>query len=364
MPGSDDRDTVVGQQDRWSPRGALPPAGWYEDPWNTDFLRLWDGAQWSGETMRKGEVGPPTTALRAPAKVGDHGTAAPGDRAAWADHDDQAPADTWAPVSPLRAGTSPAPPGPPAPPSGGPPFPWRVPNRFVLAGIGVAVAVLIAVVLLSGHGHSTTASTGLPTAPATTAAVLGLRDSVLSGADLGKGWTASPPARPLAAPEYTRGPCGSALWARDVAGYESSFVNGVGASTAHGAVVTKSFEAPSLAVADQQQTVISAASYGGCLRWVVTSQVQSQLPPGEAATSVTVTPFSLQLPASNVAYVVTVTVAGPGGTTRQVTDNSVAMVSGRYVATVDVSWSSDAPLDATIVQQQASVEAARLEALS
>jgi hypothetical protein len=239
-----------------------------------------------------------------------------------------------------------------------------VPNRFVLAGIGGAVALLIAVVLLSGHGHSGSASPTLPPAPAPTAAVLGLPDSVLGGADLGQGWTASPTARPLTAPEYTRGPCGSALWAHDVAGYESSFVNGAGATTAHGAVVTKSFEAPSLAVADQQQAVIAAASYGGCLRWVVTSQVQSQLPPGEAATSVAVTPFNLQLPVSNAAYVVTVTVSGPGGTTRQVTDHSVAMVSGRYVATVDVSWSSDAPLDATIVQQQASVEAARLERLS
>jgi len=77
-----------------------------------------------------------------------------------------------------------------------------------------------------------------------------------------------------------------------------------------------------------------------------------------------VTPFTLQLPVTNVAYVVTVTVTGPGGTTREVTDNSVTMISGRYLSTVDVSWSSDAPLAATIVQQQASDEAARLETLS
>jgi len=148
-----------------------------------------------------------------------------------------------------------------------------------------------------------------------------------------------------------------------VAGYQSSFINGATAATAHGAVVIRTVKAPSLAVANQQQTVITDLSYGNCLKQRVTAQVQSQLPPGESVTATAVTPFNLQLVVTNVAYVVTVTVTGPGGTTRQVTDNSVTMMSGRYMATLDVSWSSDAPLAATIVQQQASIEAARLESL-
>ena len=59
MPGSDDHDTVVDRHDRWSPGGPPPAEGWYDDPWNAEFLRRWDGAQWTGETIRKGEIPPP-----------------------------------------------------------------------------------------------------------------------------------------------------------------------------------------------------------------------------------------------------------------------------------------------------------------
>ena len=368
MPGSDDRDTVVV---RWSPGGAPPAAAWYEDPWNAEFLRRWDGAQWTGETIRKGEVPPavdapePTQAYASGyEEVWEPADEAHPDTQTVARPDDQTapPAmETWAPATahtPDRTGAAAA---PPAPPRAAPPV-WRLVPKPVLAGIGVAVAVVVAVVVLSGHSHSTAASSSLPPAPPTTV-VLGLPNSVLNAADLGQGWTPSPPAHPLAGPDYTHGPCGSPLWARDVAGYQSSFINGATAATAHGAVVIRTVKAPSLAVANQQQTDNTDLSYGNCLKQRVTAQVQSQLPPGESVTATAVTPFNLQLVVTNVAYVVTVTVTGPGGTTRQVTDNSVTMMSGRYMATLDVSWSSDAPLAATIVQQQASIEAARLESL-
>jgi hypothetical protein len=379
MPGSDDRDTVIDQHDRWSQGGAPPTAGWYEDPWNAEFLRKWDGAQWTGETVRKGEVPPPAGAPDPvpayasgyeevwepadevdPDHQADHRTDPHTD-----DPSDVQPApraaDPWAPETLYAPDHAGAPATPAASPPAAPPL-WRQVPKPVLAGIGVAVAVVVAVVVLSGHGHSNPPSATLPPAPPTTV-VLGLPNSVLSAADLGQGWTASPPAHPLTAADYTHGPCGSPLWAREVAGYQSSFVNGATAATAHGAVVTRTLKAPSLAVANQQQTVITDLSYGDCLKQTVTAQVQSQLPPGESVTATAVTPFNLQLAVTNVAYVVTVTVTGPGGTTREVTDNSVTMMSRRYMATLDVSWSSDAPLAATIVQQQASIEAARLESL-
>ena len=75
------------------------------------------------------------------------------------------------------------------------------------------------------------------------------------------------------------------------------------------------------------------------------------------------TPFSLQLPVQTWAFVVNVTVSTPGGT-RVVTDNTVTMFSGQYSATIDVSWSSDAPLGGQIVQQMAAYEASHLTALS
>jgi Protein of unknown function (DUF2510) len=367
MPGSDDRDTVVDQHDRWSPGGEPPAAGWYEDPWNAEFLRRWDGAQWTGETIRKGEVPAPANAPDpAPAYGSDY-------EEVWTPTDDVHPDDQpdhpSTPSAPEPGAATPsldhpagATPPAPRPRLTIPPI-WRQVPKPVLAGVGVAVAVVVAVVVLSGHGHSNPAASTLPPAPATTAAPHGMPDSVLTAADLGPGWTPSPAAHPLAATDYTHGPCGSPLWTHDVAGYQSSFVNGASAATAHGAVVNRTLKAPSLAVANLQQTVITDLSYGDCLKQTVTAQVQSQLPPGQAVTATAVTPFSLQLPVTSVAYVVTVTVTGPGGVTRQVTDNSVTMMSGRYLATLDVSWSSDAPLAATIVQQQASDEAARLEAL-
>ena len=78
---------------------------------------------------------------------------------------------------------------------------------------------------------------------------------------------------------------------------------------------------------------------------------------------VTVTPFTLNLGIPSRAYVVSVTVAGPGTATHQVTVNAVTMFSGRYEATLDVSWSSDAPLGGEIVQQQAANEATHLASL-
>ena len=85
---------------------------------------------------------------------------------------------------------------------------------------------------------------------------------------------------------------------------------------------------------------------------------------GQQVTGAAVTPFSLQLPIPSRAFVVNVNVALPGGGQRVVTDNAVAMFSGRYMGTVDVSWSSDAPLGSEIVQQQSRYEATRLSALA
>ncbi len=265
--------------------------------------------------------------------------------------------DKWSPASLFAPETAPAPAAPAA---------RKRPNPLLIGGIVAAVVVVIAVVVMSGHSGSTSSSPP-PLAPAspTTAGAVGISASVLNASDLGSGWTASPPAHALTAPEYTQGPCGAAAWAHNVAGYQSSFVNGASAATAHGAVVTSTVEAPSLVIAQQQQGVIEAPAYAACLKQTVTSQVQSQLPAGsgQAVSTVTVTPFSLNLTVPNHAYVVTVTVAGPGKATRQVTDNAVLLFSGRYSARVDVSWSSDAPLAAAIVQQQSSNEAAHLESL-
>jgi hypothetical protein len=168
----------------------------------------------------------------------------------------------------------------------------------------------------------------------------------------------------LTAKEYTQGRCGSALWAHNTGGYRSSFVKGASAATAHGSITAEVLEAPSLDAAQQQESLVEAPAYGTCLQQTIVFEVQSQLPSGQQVTGATVTPFSLQLAIPNRAFVVNVTVSLPGGGQRVVTDNAVAMFSGRYMATVDVSWSSDAPLGSQIVQQQSQFEATRLSALT
>jgi hypothetical protein len=236
-------------------------------------------------------------------------------------------------------------------------------NPLVVVGIVAAVAVVAAVVLVSGHSGSSPTTTTVPAAPTpTTAAPTGLASAVLNGGDLGGGWTAVE-ARPLTPAEYTQGPCGSAAWARDTGGYLSSFVKGATAATAHGSVTTKVYRAPSLTVADLQQAAVEAPSYGACLEARVIAEVRSQLPPGETVAGATITPFSLELSTPSRAFVVNVAVARPGGPGRMVTDNSVVLFSGRYTATIDVAWSSDAPLESEIVQQEAAFEATHLTAL-
>jgi len=219
------------------------------------------------------------------------------------------------------------------------------------------------VVVTSGHGGSSPTTTTVAAAPTpTTAAPAGLGSAVLNPGDLGGGWTAVE-ARPLTPAEYTQGPCGSAAWAHDTGGYLSSFVKGASAATAHGSVTTKVYRAPNLQVADEQQAVVESPSYGACLEARVIGEVRSQLPPGETVAGTTITPFNLQLSTLSRAFVVSVAVARPGGPGRLVTDNAVVLFSGRYTATIDVSWSSDAPLESEIVQQEAAFEATHLTAL-
>jgi hypothetical protein len=354
MPGIDDRDTVVDHGpagdaggDRWSPGGPPPEPGWYEDPWNPKSIRRWDGSQWTGETLSK-DATPPPAAPPLPVAV-----------------DPPVVAPAPPPVQPTKFSNDPFAPAP-QPEATYAATGRRLPNPFLLAGIAAAVVLVGVVVVMSGKSSTSGTATTLPPAPVPTVAkTVGLAGSALTAADLGTGWTASPPAHALTAPEYRAGPCGSAFWSHNVGGYESSLVNGRSAATAHGAAVTMVYKAPSVVEIDQQQTFVSSPAYAACLKQTITDEVRRQLPAGSGQTvsSVLVTPFTLILGIPSKAYVISVTVAGPGAATRQVTVNTVAMFSGHYEATLDVSWSSDAPLGGAIVQRQAANEATHLTSL-
>src|SRR5579871_6570238 len=318
--------------------------GWYDDPWNATQIRRWDGAEWTGETAPKPVTPPNAPLASAPSSPSSPSSNAP------------SPAGFTSDAPPRRNG---------APASA---RSRRRVNPLFVAGAVAAVAVVGVVVALSGHSSSSssTATTEAPPASTpTTGAPAGLASSVLVPADLGTGWTAIE-SRPLTPAEFTLGPCANPAWAHNVAGYLSSFVKGASAATAHGSVIAKVVEAPSLTVADDQHLAVQAPAYGACLQQRVVAEVRSTLPAGssEVVSGATTTPFAVQLPIPSQAFVVSVVVSRPGAAPRVVTVNAVAMFVGRYSATVEVSWSSDAPLGGQIVQQQAAYEAAHLTALA
>jgi hypothetical protein len=102
-----------------------------------------------------------------------------------------------------------------------------------------------------------------------------------------------------------------------------------------------------------------------CFKQQVVAEVESLFPPGsgQSVTGTSVNPFTMSLPVPTESYVVTVSEAGPGPTTEFLTDDSVVMFEGPYEATVDVSWTSLAPLTQEIVQTQAANEAQHLLSL-
>src|SRR6202035_2861484 len=126
---------------------------------------------------------------------------------------------------------------------------------------------LVAVVALgssSGHSakHVTAPSTSTKTAPPTTAAPVAqvaLSEGALSADDLGGAWTAKAAIAALGQAEVTQGPCGSSLWAHDVAGYRSSFQDGAGGFIHTGTVTSAVREAPSESVANSQAAFVTSS---------------------------------------------------------------------------------------------------------
>lgn len=199
----------------------------------------------------------------------------------------------------------------------------------------------------------------------------GLASGLLQLPDLGPGWTAHPGAHAMAAAEYRQGPCGSSLWAHNTGGYQASYINGAATEQSHGALVNFVLEAPSASVASQQQALVASPAFLPCLERTAAQEAASEFPVGSGETvgQVTANPFTLNLPAStqssvlSTCYVLTIPVLLKGKVVQTITDDSVTMFAGVYEATLDVSWSSLAPLTQQIVQLQAAALAIHLAAL-
>jgi hypothetical protein len=157
-----------------------------------------------------------------------------------------------------------------------------------------------------------------------------------------------------------------------VAGYESSFVNGSSASAAHGAVVSEVFAAPSISASGAQRSFVKSSAFLPCLEQGAATEAQTLFAPGshQAVGTISAAAFDLTLPATtqagitSQAFVLTIPILAGRGVSQTITDDAVELFDGPYEATLDVSWSSLAPLPQQIVQLQAASVAAHLVALT
>lgn len=346
--------------------GSAPPpaqeltAGWYPDPWNPSQQRWFSGADWSGRTA-PAESTPPDPRLEEsvayePATTAEElrPAAAPVAAAPVAD-------------APVAEGQSPWERKPPS----GPTFAKdRTVPTVLVAGVVIAVIAVAAVVLLSGGGSPKSQSDGGIAQPVTVApTVHGLAAGLLIADDLGPGWTPHPGAHTMKPAEFKAGPCGSTLWQADVGGWQASFINGAAVGASRGAVINEVRETPSPAVIGQQQAYIASPGFLPCLQQEAATKAASLVGPGSKVGTISVQPLTLTLPAttqasmSSRAEILSIPVTASNSTSQVITDEHVQLFYGPYEATLDVTWSSVAPLTSEIVQLQADALATRVAGL-
>ncbi len=232
------------------------------------------------------------------------------------------------------------------------------------------MAAVTAVAVLGGGKPAAHVQAGppptLPPIPTTRPGTLvGLAEGVLSAADVGGGWTASPAATPLAERDYTAGPCASPLWARDVAGEHSELQNGGGGLVHDGIVESVVREAADTKTAEDQAAFVTSPSFVPCVK----AEVDAGLSDVFAGTSIqigqiSVDPLTLSQSSATIGFAITITLFDP---TRQatgsITDDHVELFTGVYEGAVDLISDVTNPLPSALVQQEANRMADRLSAL-
>jgi hypothetical protein len=239
------------------------------------------------------------------------------------------------------------------------------------AGGALALVVVVAIALASGNHPKRVGaeSKATPAAPATTAAPakpVSLSEGVVTQDDLGGAWTAKAPLAALPQATITQGPCGSALWGHDVAGYQSSYQLGRGAFGLPALVVSQVREAPSQQVADSQAAFVTSSSYAPCLQNLLELEAQLALKgAGLQVDGFAMDPLPLDVAVSNKqAYVVSVVVSDKSGESGVVTIDYVDVFTARYEATLEIFTIPGLGIDRdTLIQQQSERLAQRLAAL-
>jgi hypothetical protein len=193
-----------------------------------------------------------------------------------------------------------------------------------------------------------------------------LSAGVLTQDDLGGAWTPKAPLKALPQDAVAQGPCGSAMWGHDVAGYQSSFRFGSGAFGLPAWVVSQVREAPAQAVADSQAAFVTSSSYALCLHDELQLEAQLALKgTGLEIDSFAMDPLPLDVAVPNKqSYVASVAVSDASGNSGVLTIDYVDLFTSRYEATLQIFTVAGLGLDRdTLIQQQSERLVQRLTAL-
>jgi hypothetical protein len=237
------------------------------------------------------------------------------------------------------------------------------------AGVVLALVIVVAIAMASGHHakHVSAGATTATTVPPTTVAPkqVSLSEGVLTQDDLGGAWTVKSPVAPLTGDPLTSGPCGSALWAHDVAGDTSDFVSGTGLRTL-ARLVSSVREAQSPDAADAQAAFVTSSSYAPCLHDLLTLQMALLARSvGGTLDGFHLDPLPLDAAVANKqAYVASVVMGDGSGNEFQLTVDYVDLFTNRYEATLELVTPVGGPIDRdTLIQQASERLAQRLAAL-
>lgn len=191
-----------------------------------------------------------------------------------------------------------------------------------------------------------------------------LSNGVLTAADVGTGWFAAPSPGQLDQAVVRGGPCASALWSRDVGGYESAFVRGEGGFR-NGEVISKVFEAGGVADAQAQQAFVGSPQFVPCLKAGAASDLRTLLGPTVdiSKLDIRVDPFDPGFDVPAMGYTVTMDVDTRQLGSLTIANNLVEVFDGPYEGTLSLSSCTCAPVDPATLRHDVKQMALRVATL-
>lgn len=234
-------------------------------------------------------------------------------------------------------------------------------TKMLIVGTAiVAVAVIAFSVLYTVRARTP----GSPGGVAKYASASELSSGVLTASDVGGGWFPAPSPGQLDQAAVHGGPCASALWARDVGGYESAFIRGQG-DFRNGEVISKVFEAGGAADAQAQQTFVGSRQFVPCLKAGAASDLRTLLGPTVDITKldIRVDPLDPGFDVPAMGYTVTMDVDTRQLGTLTIANDVIEVFDGPYEGMLSLSSCTCAPVDPATLRHDVKEMALRVATL-